>query len=235
MRRHRRPVGGRERPFIAQSAHQQLLAGDPVEHEPARVAPHQALGNPFAARRVPDDLGRREAFTDRVEDVVEHAFEVERAAADEVAHQVGRALVGSRLGSGRDDQLGAGDRLFARADHGQVMQVLLFHLFGQFEVEIRIAGFGFALDRDQFFGREPDRRMHRRVDVAHAGHGGGGLFVAQLCGVDLAPVRVIECHAFSPVFFRSPCCCSRSLSRERVEGEVRGSIFRTFSKWLWRK
>jgi hypothetical protein len=81
------------------------------------------------------------------------------------------------------------------------VQVLLFHLFREFEVEIRITGFGFALDRDQFFGREPDRRMHRRVDVANAGEGRGGLLVAQVCGVDLAPVGVIQRHAFSPVCF----------------------------------
>ena len=197
-----------------QRAHQQFLAGDPVEHEPARVAPYQARGKPFAPRRVPDDLGRRKAFADRVEHVDEHAVEVERAAADEVAHHVGRALVGSRLGSGRDDQLGAGDRLFARAEHRQVVQVLLFHLFGEFEIEKRIAEFGFAQDRDQPFGREPDRRMHRRVDVAHAGHGRRGLFVAQLCGVDLAPVRIVECHAFFTSFRSDLAAALRSLSKE---------------------
>jgi len=200
--RDRRRVRRHQRPFIAQRAHQQFLAGDPVEHEPARVAPHQALGDPFAAAGVPDNLGRRKTLADRVEDIVQRALEVERATTDEVLHQVGCAQVLGRFGSRRDDQLGTGDRLFAGADHGQVVQVLLLHLFGQFEIEIRIAGFGLALDRDQFFGREPDRRMHHRVDIAHAGHGGRGLLVAQICGVDLAPVRIIEFHFFfSPAFF----------------------------------
>jgi hypothetical protein len=99
----RRDVGRRERPLVAQRAYQQFLARDPVEQEPARVAPYQPFGDPFAARHIPDDLGRGEAFADRVEDVVQHALEVERAAADEVAHQVRRALVLGRFGSRRDD------------------------------------------------------------------------------------------------------------------------------------
>jgi hypothetical protein len=95
------------------------------------------------------------------------------------------------------------------------VEVLLLHLLGQFEIEIRIAGFGLALDRDQLLGREPDRRMHHRVDVAYPGHGGRGLLVAQLFGVDLAPVRVIQLHLFHQSSFSLPLL---------ILGEVAASI-----------
>src|SRR5258705_198043 len=47
---------------------QHLLAGNPVEREPSRIAPLEFRGKPFAARPIPNDLSRGEAFADCVQD-----------------------------------------------------------------------------------------------------------------------------------------------------------------------
>src|SRR5258706_10500066 len=55
--------------FAVERPHQYLLSGNPVECEPARIAPLKFGRKPLAARPVPHDLSRREAFPDRVQDV----------------------------------------------------------------------------------------------------------------------------------------------------------------------
>src|SRR5581483_4244893 len=188
-------------PLLAQRAHQQLLARDPVEHEPARVAPDQPAREPFAPGGVPDDLAGGEALAKRVEDIEQRAMEVEDATVEHVVDEVGRPPVfGCRRGGSHDDA-GAGERMLARAEHGQVMEVLLLHLFGEFEIEVGIAEFGLAQNRDQLFRREAGGRMRNRIDIAHARHGGRGLFLAQALSINFAAVCVVECHWITRVIY----------------------------------
>ncbi len=174
-----------------------MVAADPVESEPSGVAPDEARGHPFAARSIPDDFGGGEALAEGVEDIEEDVGEVEGAAEEEVAGEVGEAEVGARAGGGVDGDLEAGDGLFAGAEDGEVVEVFFFHFLGEFEVEEGIAEFGLAQDGAEFFGGEADGGMHQGVDIADAGEGGSGLLVAEAGGVNCAAVGIIEGHGNS--------------------------------------
>src|SRR5258707_13315865 len=62
--------------FTLQGAHQDFFARYPIECEPARVAPFQLRGKPFAPSGIPHYLGRRESLAYRVEHVKQHAVEL---------------------------------------------------------------------------------------------------------------------------------------------------------------
>ena len=78
------------------------------------------------------------------------------------------------------------------------MQVLFLHLLGQLEIEERVAEFGLTEDGREFLGRQSGRRMHYRVDIAYSGHRRRGLFLAQTPGIDLSPIRIVQCHLVTP-------------------------------------
>src|SRR5580693_2243172 len=120
--------------FALERAHQYFLARDPVEREPARVAPFQLRRKPFSPRGIPHYLSRRKSFTDRVEHVEQHAVELNRALADHLAHQRRRPLILSPSRASEHDQIALRYRILSRPEHGQVMGVIPFHLLAKFKI-----------------------------------------------------------------------------------------------------
>ena len=52
------------------------------------------------------------------------------------------------------------DRKLALVENGQVMKVLLLHIFRQFEIQIRVSGVRLLEDCGEPFRRKTNRRMH---------------------------------------------------------------------------
>ena len=71
------------------------------------------------------------------------------------------------------------------------MQVFLFHLLGQFQVEKWIAGLCLTQDRGKPLGSETDRRMHHGVDIPNSSHRRRRLLVLESININRAPIRII--------------------------------------------
>jgi hypothetical protein len=172
------PVGpaGISWPSVRSEAHEQLLPGNPVEHEPSRVAPFEALRNPpwrsgpgIAPLSVPDDLGRGETLTERVEHLEDGVLQVDAAFEQDLAHEGGVGLILGIAGGGLDFDIQLRHRHFARMQHALVKLVLFLHPLGELEIEPRVAVFGLAQNHHDFIGREAERGIDNRIDIADAG------------------------------------------------------------------
>jgi hypothetical protein len=101
-----------------------------------------------------------------------------RVVGQHRAHHFGGAQVILVARSRRYVELELTDSFLAGVQHRQVVEILFLHLLGEFEVEKGIAELRLAQNLREALRGQPDRRMHRGIDVADAGHGRRSLLLA---------------------------------------------------------
>jgi hypothetical protein len=140
---------------------------------PPDIATDALVGLPF-------DLGRRKAFADAVEDVVEMLAEVQRRLIHEhIAYEVGDAFLARVFRCRLYQKLEAADCALALVQDRCVVGVLFFDLFSEFQKQERVAEIRLAQNARELLGREAGRRIEVRENVPDAGERRECLLVLQ--------------------------------------------------------